>query len=219
MTEPVTTTTATSASLPAAKRGRPRDPERLERVLAAAGAMFQTQGFEKTSMEQVAKVANVSKMTVYSYFPSKEALFEAAVARGTQNALRAELPVMDPARPRDVLTAYGRSLIELTRHPQVARLMTMLFNLGDDHPQAREGFYQQGPELMNQTLAGYLRLATRMGTLKVEHPELAADQFASMFCSLGQLRIWLNLQRPTAEDDARLLQANVDVFMKAYAPD
>jgi AcrR family transcriptional regulator len=217
MTQPATT--ATAEMQPTAKRGRPRDPERVERVLAAAGVMFQAQGFEKTSMEQVAKEANVSKMTVYSYFPSKEALFEAAVARGTQNALRAEMPTMDPTRPREMLTAYGRSLMELTRHPQVARLMTMLFNLGDTHPQVREGFYQQGPELMSQTLANYLRLATRMGTLKVEHPELAAEQFNSMFCSLGQLRIWLNLARPTAEEDARLLKANVEVFMKAYGPD
>ena len=61
------------------KPGRPRDPERMRRVIEAAAQQFLEQGFERTSMEAVAKASGVSKMTIYSYFPTKSALFEAVL--------------------------------------------------------------------------------------------------------------------------------------------
>ena len=65
------------------KRGRPRDPARMQRVLAAAQIQFLQLGFGATSMESIAKASGVSKMTIYNYFPSKEALFESCIASRT----------------------------------------------------------------------------------------------------------------------------------------
>lgn len=209
MTDPAST---------APRRGRPRDPERLERVLAAAGRQFQEQGFEKTLMDEVAKEAGVSKMTVYSYFPSKEALFEAAIARGTNRAMQAELPEMDPTQPREMLTRFGKGFMALIRHEHVARMQAMLFNLGEDHASVREAFYRQGPERLTQTLANYFKQANQAGTLRIAHPTIAAEQFTALFAGNSQMRIWLNLARPTAEEDAALLKANIELFMRGYAP-
>jgi AcrR family transcriptional regulator len=45
-----------------------------ERILAAATALFETQGINATTMEQIAAAAPVSKRTLYAHFPVKEDL-------------------------------------------------------------------------------------------------------------------------------------------------
>lgn len=47
-------------------------------VLDAAATLFAEQGYAKTSLEQVAAAARVSKGTVYAHFEGKQALFLAA---------------------------------------------------------------------------------------------------------------------------------------------
>lgn len=50
---------------------------RRGRMLEAASAVFAEKGFETTSMDDIAHAAGMTKPTLYRYFPSKEALFEA----------------------------------------------------------------------------------------------------------------------------------------------
>lgn len=45
-----------------------------ERIIAAATALFETQGITATGMEQVAAAAPVSKRTLYQHFPGKDDL-------------------------------------------------------------------------------------------------------------------------------------------------
>ncbi|MGD8796421.1 MAG: helix-turn-helix domain-containing protein, partial [Thiohalophilus sp.] len=56
-----------------------RKAERPGEIVAAALELFVEHGFAATRLEDVARRAGVSKGTVYLYFDSKEALFEAVV--------------------------------------------------------------------------------------------------------------------------------------------
>ncbi|WAH37263.1 TetR/AcrR family transcriptional regulator [Alicyclobacillus dauci] len=47
-----------------------------DRVVEAAATSFRQFGYKGTTMDQVARIANVGKGTIYTFFPSKEALFE-----------------------------------------------------------------------------------------------------------------------------------------------
>lgn len=62
-----------------APRWQRRKEARPQEILAAALAVFAEKGFAAARLEQVAKTAGVSKGTLYLYFDSKEALFEAVV--------------------------------------------------------------------------------------------------------------------------------------------
>lgn len=55
----------------------PGDAKR-QRLLDAAVATFLRYGFRKTSMEEVARAANISRQGLYLHFPTKEELFAAA---------------------------------------------------------------------------------------------------------------------------------------------
>lgn len=66
-------------STPRARRAAPE--VRQADILDAALAEFSAHGFEGARMEDVARNARVSKGTVYLYYPTKQALFEALVRR------------------------------------------------------------------------------------------------------------------------------------------
>jgi AcrR family transcriptional regulator len=60
-------------------RRRRRKAARPGEIITAGLAEFAEKGFAGTRLEDVAKRAGIAKPTLYLYFPSKEALFEAAV--------------------------------------------------------------------------------------------------------------------------------------------
>ena len=70
---------------------------RQERVLAVALEVFGRYGFRKTSMDEVARSAGISRQGLYLYFASKEALFRAAVQQELDTALADASRYLDEA--------------------------------------------------------------------------------------------------------------------------
>ena len=66
---------------------QPTDGARQEQVLSVALEVFGRFGFRKTSMDEVARSADISRQGLYLYFASKEALFRAAVRQELDTAL------------------------------------------------------------------------------------------------------------------------------------
>jgi len=67
-----------AADAPKRKRTRRKDARPAE-IISAAMALWSERGFAATRLEDVASAAGVAKGTIYLYFRSKEALFEAAL--------------------------------------------------------------------------------------------------------------------------------------------
>jgi AcrR family transcriptional regulator len=69
---------------------------RLARILGAAEELFATHGFAKTSVDEIAARAGVSKGLVYDHYPSKEALlgviWERLVAAWTEAVKSSKYP-------------------------------------------------------------------------------------------------------------------------------
>lgn len=61
------------------KKRRRRKEARPAEIIAAAMRLWDERGFAATRLEDVAAGADIAKGTIYRYFPSKEALFEAAL--------------------------------------------------------------------------------------------------------------------------------------------
>src|SRR5438876_313973 len=64
---------------------KPRD-----RILDAAMLVFRRHGFRRSSIEQTAEAASLTRQALYHHFKSKEALFRAVIERVHENALSAE---------------------------------------------------------------------------------------------------------------------------------
>ncbi|HLZ02215.1 MAG TPA: helix-turn-helix domain-containing protein [Bradyrhizobium sp.] len=61
-----------------------------DRILDAAVRVFRRHGFRRSSIEQAAEEAHLTRQALYHHFDSKEALFRAVIERLYENALAAE---------------------------------------------------------------------------------------------------------------------------------
>src|SRR5262249_23956569 len=87
-------------------RGRPAKENRSRDILAAARAVFAEKSFAAARLDDIAARAGVSKGTLYLYFDSKEALFEALLCA-------AVLPNLE--RLEGLVTAWNASSAALLR--------------------------------------------------------------------------------------------------------
>ena len=103
-----------------------RKGRKFDQVLDGARQVFLTDGFEGASVDEIARAANVSKATLYSYFPDKRLLFmevattecqrqarDAQVTRQNTDGVSGRGKVKRPSGPglksRTCSTAPGRS--------------------------------------------------------------------------------------------------------------
>ena len=61
------------------------------RILDAAMAVFRRHGFRRSSIEQAAEAAGLTRQALYHHFKSKEALFRAVIERLYESTLAAEI--------------------------------------------------------------------------------------------------------------------------------
>jgi TetR/AcrR family acrAB operon transcriptional repressor len=62
-----------------------------DRIIDAAMTVFRRHGFRRSSIEQAAEAAGLTRQALYHHFDSKEALFRAVIERLYQEALVAEI--------------------------------------------------------------------------------------------------------------------------------
>ncbi|AKF10938.1 TetR/AcrR family transcriptional regulator [Sandaracinus amylolyticus] len=96
------------------------------RILRAAHELFLAQGYRKTSVDDVARKAEVAKGTVYLYFPNKGTLLEAAIALEKRGLMKRLGPLFDGSIPkRERLLRYLEITFTSGRDmPLVARMLT-----------------------------------------------------------------------------------------------
>lgn len=88
--------------------------ERYEKIISSAEDLFSQNGYENTSLEQVAEIANLSPQTIYNYFSSKRELLQSIRVRDEEQVrLR-----VDAAFPEILETnEVGEALLELLMLP------------------------------------------------------------------------------------------------------
>lgn len=82
-----------------------KDPEKEERILAAAMKVIGERGLDKGTIAEIAKYAGIGKGTVYQYFTSKDEIFRALLVNffnemlsGWKQMLILELPPQEKLR-------------------------------------------------------------------------------------------------------------------------
>lgn len=101
--------TATDTPKPKFRR---RAEARPDEVLDAALALFTEQGYARTTVEQIARRAGLSKGAVYLYFPSKEALLSGLVERAIGPITGAAFDMIDAWQgdPRPAIAQFLRMI-------------------------------------------------------------------------------------------------------------
>ncbi len=92
----------------------PKDPQKEERILAAALRVFAGKGLERGTISDIAEEAGIGKGTVYQYFSSKEEIFKALLVNFFETLIvewQALIQVeADPARKLDLIISASFDL-------------------------------------------------------------------------------------------------------------
>lgn len=191
----------------------------MEAVVEAAQQAFAANGFDRTSVDEIAAASGVSKMTVYKYFPTKEALYSATVVSAIDRGLPAEaLARLDPGEPAAALTQIGQAIVGLIRQDHVLGCHRAIIGSSSQYVGLAAQFYEVGPARIVSDVGKFLQAAQAAGSLDLPQVQQAADQFVSLFCNLDYWRSVLGMPKPGEQQDRALVKSNVDFFMRAYGP-
>lgn len=201
--------------------GAGQDPRKRQQIMEGARKVFHAKGFDAASMNDIARVAGVSKGTLYVYFENKEQLFLEIIAEEK----RADLwPVMELDHEdhdiAGVLNRFGRDFLKALTRPYYIKAMRTVLGILERMPEIGADYYARGPQICMEKLAAYLAAQTEAGVVHIQDPLLAAQQFMDLSQS-GLLRKLLFNAAATPEEgeiERRVAQA-VAFFLKVYKPE
>lgn len=180
----------------AASGRRPLKKARLmERIAAAADGLFQTHGYMAVTMEQIAAAAEVSKRTLYKYFPAREAvlahLLESELARDLAGlGFRFDL---DASFRANVSALLAESAAWCERHPDYL-LPYIRYKFASFEPNAETADRPADSGDLVQVWTLLIAAAQQRGELDATRP---AEQLAIYFHYLyfGALMRWITDRR------------------------
>lgn len=199
------------------KRVRSKSEEKRLQITDAAGMLFIEHGFEKVSMEEIAKSAGVSKQTVYSHFGNKQQLFTAAIDNKCDEYDLVPNQANANMGCREYLEYFCIHLTALLNSSDAIGILRVCIR-ESANSEVGELFWQAGPGRIRQQLYNYLSEQTKLGNLRISNIDVACSQLCALL-SETQTRnlLCLNDDKSTKqlEDYAR---SCASMFLQAYRP-
>jgi AcrR family transcriptional regulator len=194
--------------------------EKMRQILDGARRVFLADGFDGASMNDIARVAAVSKGTLYVYFQSKQALFEALI-REEHRRTAERLSMFDEAEPDValVLKRFGNALMNVMLLPEHIALVRTVSAAAAKFPTIGRAFFEAGPQYGANRLAHYFAQQVEAGTLVVDDVNLAAWQFLECLQG-GHLKrmLFCVCEPPPQEAVEKAVSRAADMFMAVYQP-
>lgn len=198
---------------PTIRKGR-----KFDQVLEGARSVFLADGFEGASVDQIAKVAGVSKATLYSYFPDKRLLFMEVAAGECRRQSQAAVDMINGCgHPREVLEQAARHVLAFLTSTFGQQMFRICVAESERFPDLGRQFYASGPMVMKAELIRYLEGAVERGELVIDDMQLAADQFGELCKADLWPRLILGvIGTATQADIDRVAIGAVQMFMARY---
>jgi AcrR family transcriptional regulator len=163
----------------APRRGRPRSIETTNAILESAYTLMAKTGLAATTIDAVARHSNVSKMTIYKWWPSREALLIDAFLHHAAQML--PLPPASAgtpaARARRHAVAYAEALQGEFGKVQLAVISECISKTG-----SAELFYARYLQFRRDALVEMIATGQRDGSICAEAP--AGDLYDAIYGSL-----------------------------------
>jgi AcrR family transcriptional regulator len=153
---------------------------RREQIVEAAMRLFADKGFNGTTTKEIAEQVGVSDTMVFRYFPTKEDLYSAIIARAAGNVYE-ETPIIELIRRKDdagLLRALATDTI--TRNEKDPSFLRLLYYSGLEGHFLSEMFFQMRVRVRIQALADYIAQRMEDGDFCRVDPTLAAMAFMGM---------------------------------------
>jgi TetR/AcrR family transcriptional repressor of mexJK operon len=202
------------------EEGRSARKRRL--IMEAATTLFLRNGYQGTSMDEVAALAAVSKQTVYKNFTDKEGLFSEIIL-SVATTVDAFIKLIGDKlhNSEDLgkdLPVLARQYLHSVMRPQVLQMRRLLVGEAVRFPDLARTYYERAPERVLTALAPELKYLDERGLLRVADPTLAAKHFAFLILGvpLDKAMFFGDDTGFTSEELDHFADEGVRVFLAAY---
>jgi TetR/AcrR family transcriptional regulator, mexJK operon transcriptional repressor len=193
--------------MPRPKRARPGSASALskrERVVAAASRLFLEDGYGATGMDAIAKEADVSKATLYSYYEDKSSLFADVMLRMCEEVGgHLQMDTLIGGSPEDTLRAIAlhglRRVLNSIRRQFLQRVVAE----SREFPELGRKFWENGPGRVQGVLTRYLEDAKRRGALDIDDPPRVAARLVGQITGLYLLPMLAGARSAPSEAEIR----------------
>jgi AcrR family transcriptional regulator len=200
---------------PLTSRGCP-DRERRRQLIAVAERVFLEKGYHLATMDDIARLAGVSKKTIYVEFHGKAALFDALLA---ERLAPLAAPIPEDGRPMAaVLSDYLLSVARFALSARQIALTRLMVAESPHSPEVAQALRAQAVCNGDSALDAWLATQAARGTLRLSDARQAGAMLFGM--SIGELLLaqLVKADPPPAESEvARRIELAVAMFLAAYA--
>ena len=201
-----------------------RSDRKRQAILDAATVAFLANGYSRTSMDEVARLAKVSKQTVYMHFGDKDRLLGQIVMTIITNVgdpVDNEIARLGDSKNLETdLRDHARRLLTAVLQPRPMQLRRLVIAEAVTFPELGRAFYELGPGRTIAELAAVFERLTKRGLLKVIDTTRAASDFNWLVMSepLNRAMILGDDRPPRPAQVIAWADQAVDTFLAAYRP-
>lgn len=190
----------------------------------AATTLFLEHGYARTTMDDIAALAGVSKQTVYTHFADKEQLFTELVlanAGRVDTFLEQLRTALEEGTERELL-ALARRYVGFVIRPEVVQLRRLVIGEASRFPDLARAYHEQVPARVVDAIAERFRELGERGLLRVDggrEAHLAAVQFVWLVLGAPLDRaLFRGAEEAAPQDLLPGVEAGVRTFLAAYGP-
>jgi len=203
------------------RRTKEESERTRHQIIAAARRVFARKGVRRTTLEEVARAAGVTRGAIYWHFAGKTELFYAMREQVSLPTIDTGFaaPAADAADPLGSAERYLRGVIASLDDPaarETFRIMTFKCEYVGELGRELDRQRSRCAELTGK-LAQVYRRARRAGQL---HPALAPAVAASATCSflVGLVRLWLmdRAGGPIRSSAGTIIRSHIDSYRNGH---
>lgn len=193
-----------------------------QEILEAALELFSVQGFEATSISQIASAVGIRKASLYSHFESKQAILDELVKEVLeQYAAHSIFAKTDwgkesdnlPLTPDDSVQMIKGQIRYILHDPHISKARKMLVIEQFQNPELAKLQTKQNYSDVLEYFTGFIGQLIRQGVLAEDDPKIMAAQLCL------PISVWINLcdREPEREQEVmELVEKHIRQFFKRY---
>ncbi len=189
-----------------------------DRILDAAAELFARHGYGETSVEAIAALAGVGKLTVYRRFRDKDTLFQATALR-LSHQRHAEMGDLGEREGgvREVLLAAGRQMLAVALAPQSLAFQHILLAEAARLPDLCARIFQGAPDGPPRVAPALFRRLAERGLLSTGDPDFLGQQFIQAVIGAPRQMALLGAPPMSAQARDAHVRKAVDLFLGGAA--
>ncbi len=169
-------------------------------------------------MDSIAKVADVSKLTVYNHFQDKAQLFGAAIAMVCDQRLPKHYYQLDPNKSVEAhLTDLAVAFLNMVYSEEAIKLHQLMTSLASQAPDLVSLFYNAGPQQTRTNLLSLFQQFQEHQLIDMDDESAAIDLFCSLMTDVHHDRVLWGIDPvPDLAQIKAKIKKQLTIFFKIY---